>query len=219
MILGSIIKLKPDGEKLLRQIDTLTKTPIKNQGECDAVNVGIGKLKKLVKFLDDMRKGFTKPWRDATSETNDKCNAAMEPLNKVVNQGVTTVRTWDDEQLRLQHEAETKAQEEQEAAERKAKAEEERRRKISIAKGGSGEVAAVVPAPVQKIVPYAATQSTSYRKNWTYEVTNFNKVPGAYKAINHQVVMADMRESKDKDGDPTITIPGIKWVNDPTRVR
>ena len=216
--MGKIIQLKPDGEKLLKQIDTLTKTPIKSQGECDVVNVGIGKLKKLKKFIDDMRLGFTKPWRDAVSETNSKCNAAIYPLDIVIKQGGVTVRTWDDEQLRLQHEAEEQARIAQEEAEAKAKAEEERRRKISIAKGGTGEIAPVAPAPVEKIVPYSATQSTTYRKNWTYEVTNFSKVPGAYKTVDHQSIMADMRESKDKDGDPTLVIPGIKWVCEKVRV-
>ncbi|MEE9354753.1 MAG: hypothetical protein V3U75_04110 [Methylococcaceae bacterium] len=179
--------------------------------------MGIGKLKKLVKFLDDMRKGFTKPWRDAAKETNDKCNDAMEPLNKVIGQGVATVRTWDDKQERIQREAEEKARKEQEEAERKAKAEEERRRKISIAKGGSGEVAPVAPAPVEKIVPYAATMSTTYRKNWGFEITNFGIVPSEYKLVDSQKVKAAM--DKDKDGDPTAVIPGIKWVNNPTRVR
>lgn len=217
-MLGKIIQLKPEGATLLKQVDVLTKTPIKSQGECDAVNVGIGKLKKLVKFIDDMRKGFTEPWRTAASETNEKCNAAAQPLKDVIAQGVATVRTWDDEQLRIQREAEEKARQEQEAAEAAAKAEEERRRKISIAKGGKGEIAPVVPEPVQKIVPYKATMSTSYRKNWTYKITNFSKVPGAYKAIDNQQIMADMRASKDKNGDPQLTIPGIVWVCEKIRV-
>lgn len=216
-MLGKIIQLKPDGAKLLKQIDTLTKTPIKNQGECDAVNVGIGKLKKLVKFIDDMRKGFTKPWRDAVSETNDKCNDTIEPLKNVIGQGVATVRLWDDEQDRLQLEAEEKARKEQEAAEAAAKKREETNRKISIAKGGSGEVAPAAPAPVQKIVPYSAIKSTAYRKNWGYEVTNFSRVPDKYKVVDGQKLRAAM--NKDKDGDPTVVIPGIKWVNNPTRVR
>ncbi len=181
------------------------------------VNVGIGKLKKLVKFIDDMRKGFTEPWRTAVNETNEKCNATAQPLKDVIDQGDVTVRAWDNEQLRLQHEAEEKARKEQEEAERKAKAEEERRRKISIAKGGTGDVAPVAPAPVQKIVPYEATMSTSYRKNWGYEVTNFAKIPDEYKIIDGQKLKAAM--NKDKDGDPQAVIAGIKWVNNPTRVR
>lgn len=216
VVLGKIIQLKPDGAKLLKQIDTLTKTPIKNQGECDAVNVGIGKLKKLTKFIDDMRKGFTKPWRDAVSETNDKCNHAMEPLKNVIGQGVATVRLWDDEQLRIQREAEEKAREEQEAAEEAARKKEATNRKISIAKGGDGNVASVPVAQVQKIVPYSATQSTAYRKNWGYEITNFGAVPDMFKIINGQALKAAM--DKDKDGDPAAVIPGIKWVNNPTRV-
>lgn len=217
VVLGKIIQLKPDGAKLLKQIDTLTKTPIKNQGECDAVNVGIGKLKKLVKFIDDMRKGFTEPWRTATSETNDKCNAAAQPLKDVIAQGATTVRVWDDEQDRLQREAEEKARKEQEAAEEAARKREEHNRNISLGKGGTGKVAPVVPAPVQRIVPYSAVRSTTYRKNWTYEVTNFNKVPDKYKIIDGQAVKAAM--DKDKDGDPTAKIPGIKWICEKVRIR
>jgi len=217
VVLGKIIQLKPDGAKLLKQIDTLTKTPIKNQGECDAVNVGIGKLKKLRKFMKELKLGFTKPWRDAVSEVNEKYKALTEPLDTVVTQGEGTVRTWDDEQLRIQREAEEKARKAQEEAEEAARKKEAANRQRSLTLGGDGNVAPVVPAQVQKIVPYSATQSTTYRKNWGYEITNFSKVPDEYKVVDGQKVKAAM--DKDKDGDPTAVIPGIKWVNNPTRVR
>ena len=213
-----MIKLKPGGQNLVKQVAKLASSPIKNQGTCDAMNIGISKLKKMLKFIDEHFKDYTAEWKQAVKEATFKRNAVKYLIEKAIGEGATAVRVWDDEQLRIQQEAEERARLEAEEEERKAKAETERRRKISAAQKGPGNIKPVEIPPIKKIVPYKARQSTQYRKNWTYTVTDFSKLPEEYKSPNHEKIMQAMKDSKNSSKDPTIEIPGLEWTCEKIRI-
>ena len=216
---GPILELKPEGNALLKQLRSKSEKPVKSQGDCDAMNIGIGKLKKLVKFTDQCRLAATKTLRDATKEINEKIKTVITPFEEVISSSSCQVRMWDDEQERLQRELEDKAAEEERKREEARKAEEERRRKISLAQGGKGDITPVPPPePVTRPMPLATTRSTQYRKHWTYEITSFAAISDKFKSLNSAKVGEAMRDSKDTDGVPQAKIPGIKWVCEQVRV-
>jgi hypothetical protein len=209
---GPILEIKPEGNALLKQLKENASKPVKSQGNCDAMNVGIGKLKKLTKFIKNCGKEATKPLRDATSQINERISEVTAPFTEVIDKSAATVLVWDDEQERLQKEAEAKAAEEERKREEARLAEEERRKKISFKKGGNGNITPVpVPEPVTRPMPLTVTRSTQYHKHWTATVTSFAAVPDEFKILNQPKITEAMRKSKDKDGVPQAKIPGIKW--------
>lgn len=219
IVLGQILKLNPRGNELLRQVDNLTESPIDEQNIADTLNVIVAKLKKVRTYLSDTKLEYTSEWRKATKEANGKYNKAMEPISERIDSAIAAVQVWDDEQGRIQHEAEERARLEAEENERKAKAEEERRRKISEAQHGDGSsIQPVVRQPEKKIIPYSARRSTQLRTHWEAEITSFATIPDEFKTLNVVKVNQAMHASKDKKGVPQAKIPGIKWVNNPTRV-
>ena len=218
IVLGQILKLNPKGSELLKQADSLTQKPIDKQGVADVLNILVAKLKRVKKFLSDTKLEYTTEWRRATKEANEKYAEAMKPIDERIINAAAAVRVWDDEQERIQREAEEQARKEAEEAERKRKAEEERRRKISTTRGGVGNITPVPVEPIKKIVPYAARQSTQYRKNWVAEITSFAKLPDEFKMVNTVKLNEAMRNSKDKDGEPQAVILGVEWKCEKVRV-
>lgn len=201
--LSSIVSLRPEGLELLRAVEEESKHEIAAQGDCDSLNIGIGRLKKILKYIEVIRKEATKPLRDATTAVNDKCNPVTERFQKVINAGAKTVRVWDDEQDRIAAEQEAKA-----------KAEQKRRENISIAKGGDGKVAAVT-APMSPVV----SRSTSYRTSYVPYVTDQAKVPEGYKMVNMTAVRDAIRRSdRDDNNKPVVQIPGIEIREEKVRV-
>ena len=162
-----IVKMKPEGLSLVKQINNMEIT---NQTQADAMNIGLGRLNKVIKFVDTVRIDATKPLRDATAMVNEAAKTAIAPFIEAMGNGKTKIAAWRETERRRIEEAE-----------RKRLAEEERRRKISLAKGGTGESTKPVPQTTQ---PLKVTDSTRTRKRWTFEIEDETKIPREFLAIN-----------------------------------
>jgi hypothetical protein len=66
---------------------------------------------------------------------------------------------------------------------------------------GTQAALAAVPPPPPKV------DGVSVREDWTYEITDFGAVPDKFKAINHALLLAVVKESKGNTN-----IPGVRAV-------
>ena len=229
---GEICALAEGGVELLEQTKQAVEQDIDSQGKCDAMNVAIGKLKKIVKFIEDVRKKNKAPYWEGGKAVDAQCKEVAEPVGSVIFKGSQKVLAWDKEVERL-HAIEVKRIADENAeAERKAKAEEERRKNISLGLGGKGEITPVKePEKIAPPAPISHTRSTQYRENIVVEVKDVLKVPQKYlvhpkvaEAVR-QVVQAAVNDTVREAGgakkiniDEFIEIPGVQIKKEKTRV-
>ena len=164
--------------------------------------------RKAIRVVNEIRLYYTRPvdaWK--TDFIND-CRRELKPLvdsNKILDE---LLMERAAEIQAKQEEARRKAEEEKWAIEEAARKEEERRRNISLAKGGNGDVAPVVPEipiqPYEQIGMRSTTRTKSIVDNcaiqqavqhdgireipgvsiyqvWTFEVLDAKKVPKEYR--------------------------------------
>ncbi len=199
-----IVKMEEGGNKLVKQVADLGSKEIGKQGVCDVLNLGIGKLKKVLRLIEFARKESTKPLREAKAAVDAQIRKVTDPIDEAVSAAACQVRIWDK-----------KLEDEQREAEDKAQKEANRRKAISEAQGGDGTNI----KPVDKPLPAKLQQSTTYRDNWTFEITDKAKVPETYKVVDNTLVRNAMRSAeKGEKKEPKITIPGIRIYNEPVRV-
>ena len=129
-------------------------------------------LRDTERTIENKRKEFTQPLNQSLKAINDSFKKITEPL--VIARTVLTQRVVDWK-----------------IAEReKLEKEEARRRKIQEAHEAKGHE---IKAPVVLERPEAKIGNTQTRKVWTFELTDFGKLPDDYKIVDMPKVRADIR--------------------------
>jgi len=165
--------------------------------------------RKAIKAVNEIRLMFTRPIDEGKKNLMREVESLLYPLknsndrlNQMVMDRLAKLRAEEAEKQR-------KAEAEQRAAEEKARAEEERRRKISLSKGGDGNV---VPVEVEKIeqpistlelrnttrtrsvIDHEAIQTAidkgireipgvAIYQIWKFEIENSKEVPEIYRKV------------------------------------
>jgi len=163
--------------------------------------------RKAIRIVNEIRMEFTRPIDEGKRKLIREVAELLRPL---VDANATLDNLVMERAARIREaeaEAKRKAEEEQRAADEAARKEEERRKNISLGKGGTGEVAPVVPeqviAPVQQIGMRSTTRTKSIVDNnaikqavdsgvreipgvqiyqvWTWDILDAKKVPDEYR--------------------------------------
>jgi len=200
--------------KKLKEVENDTNTAIERGVKTDENAryaeevVRDGRL--TIKVFNETRLQFTRPIdagkKAFMKEVEDELAQLVEgntKLDSMVMERVAKIRQAEAETRR-------KAEEAQRQAETDARAEEERRRKISIAKGGTGDVAPVVAETVVQPISVADLRSTTKVKSivdklmietavnggvreipgvhiyrvWAFQVIDYDKVPEEYRKLS-----------------------------------
>ncbi len=202
------LKVTQNGLDLAKQIKQKVKVGLKNQDQCDFLNVGIGKVKKARKFIEICRKAKKAKYIEAGKKVDAQAKEIDEPFAGAEGIAVAEVRKWDDAQ-----------QAKFEAAEAKVEKETTRRKKISDSKNGDGSAIQPVAAPISPTL----IQSTTYRNQVSVEIVEAKKVADVYykhpkviEALNFAVtesVKAYVRERGGAKNVPEEQLPVIQGCN------
>jgi len=142
---------------------------------------------------------------------DDDCKKAVRPYQEAKRILTSKLMNYRAEQQRKEREAREAAEAERQKREQAKRDEEERRRKISISKGGTGDITPVAePEPVPEPESFAATDTTKVQKRWDIEIVDPFLVPREYLLVKESMIRQAMFDSRDKDGVPQIQIPGVK---------
>lgn len=227
------LKVNKKGLDLAKQVQELSKKPLKNQSKCDALNVGIGKVKKVRKFIEKCRKTKKSLYIAAGKEIDAKAKEIDDPFKEAEKAGVKVVGIYDDEQEKKHDEAVRKAEEANRLAIEAAEKETERRKKISESQNGNGRNIQPVPGPKKTAMPapIELTQSTTHRTDLVVAVLDIAKVPPVFfkedkviEAVRQAVYtkvrrkLTEMGGSKNVDEADLPTVPGCKVEYIKTRI-
>jgi len=217
-----IVLIKPKGMALVKQ---LVRMEVKDTASLDAMNLGLRKINKVLKYIDMARLEATRPLRAATKQVNDQVAAKVAPIRDCFDEGDAKVKAYRAaEQKRIAAENALIA-EKNRLAEEKRLAEIARREAISKAQGGDGSRIqdVPVPEPIREVAPLAATDTTSIFRHLTVEVVAVEFVPKDYlendkvkDAIRQAVTARVQGWIKTKGGIKNVreealpVVPGIK---------
>jgi hypothetical protein len=190
-----VVAVKVNRIELLQQMDFT----IICQADSDTANILLTKATTGLKTIEEIRNFFVRPLNNQVKAINEKFKLLTQPLADKKQQLSDSLLAWrKEEQLKLA-EAEAEQRRIYEEKQAKARTEEERRRKISEAKGGDGIVKTPVEQPIYvPPVNTLAQDTTTVRKQWTFEIEDEIKVPREYLALDTvkigQAVRAGVRD-------------------------
>jgi hypothetical protein len=207
-----IIDLKQEFESNIREY--VASLPVKiTDNESYLLFAGeLQEIKRRQKVIDDRLEPEKKKAYVAYQAWNDLIKELKAPLLAREAFDKKEMAAWDTEQDRIRREEERRLQEEA------RKREEEARLQAAVEAEKSGdkeEAEAIIneaPAYVPPIVLPKATpkvQGISYRDNWTFRITDTNKIPREYMIPNETAIRKVVSALKDKSN-----IPGIEVYNE-----
>lgn len=164
---GDIIKVGQDGIDLLKQADQAADQEIENDAMCNELNAAGKVISHNRGIIEKLRVSTKKPYLDGGRTVDDQFKIALGVFDPVILKiRKATTKYTSDKAAALkaaQDEVDRKNRELEEAARKK----EETNKKISIAKGGTGEVkpveAEVIAAPIAKIDMSGTTVVKTYK--------------------------------------------------------
>lgn len=200
-------------KKDLAQIEQETNSAIERGVETDetAANAdsAVQQARKAVRCINEVRLEYTRPIDAGKKRLMDEVKRMLSPLEQSC-QKLDAMVLDRARRIRLAEEkARREAEETRRKAEEEARKEQERREKISLSKGGTGEVAPVepeyIPQPVSQIGMRSVTRTKSIVDNdkirhavdegireipgvriyqkWTFDVQYAARVPEEYRRI------------------------------------
>jgi hypothetical protein len=142
--------------------------------------------RKALKIVNEARLAFTRPIDAAKKEIMKEIESTLFPTAEAVKKLDSMVMTRaaeikaEEEKARREHEEAVRA------AEEAARKREETNKKISLAKGGTGEVATVEPETIEKIeaAVKAGTREiagVAIWQEWIFAIEDSKKVPPEYR--------------------------------------
>lgn len=193
--------------------------------EADAAATSmLGVAVAIGKAAEQKRTALVKPHNDTVRAINDFFKRELQPFTDARGELDERVLAWRRKKRRLQAEADARAERERLAAEALASqaVEAERAGQADVAaklldkavESETTAAAATVQArePIRNTVTTAMGASTVQR-HWTFKVTALEEIPRAYLVLDEIAVRRAIRESaRDKDGRPTLEIPGLEIV-------
>lgn len=207
-----IIDLKQEFESNIREY--VASLPVKiTDNESYLLFAGeLQEIKRRQKVIDDRLEPEKKKAYVAYMAWNDLIKELKAPLLAREAFDKKEMAAWDAEQERIRREEEKRLQAEA------RKREEEARLAAAIEAeqhGEKEEAEAIInekPAYVPPVVLPKATpkvQGISYRDNWTFRITDPNKIPREYMVPNETAIRKVVSALKDK-----ANIPGVEVFNE-----
>lgn len=207
-----IIDLKQEFERNIREY--VASLPVKiTDNESYLLFAGeLQEIKRRQKVIDDRLEPEKKKAYVAYMAWNDLIKELKAPLLAREAFDKKEMAAWDAEQERIRREEERRLQEEA------RKREEEARLQAAIEaeqQGEKEEAEAIINEPPAYVPPVVLPKSTpkvqgiSYRDNWTFRITDPNKIPREYMVPNETAIRKVVSALKDKSN-----IPGIEVYNE-----
>lgn len=207
-----IIDLKQEFERNIREY--VASLPVKiTDNESYLLFAGeLQEIKRRQKVIDDRLEPEKKKAYAAYMAWNDLIKELKAPLLAREAFDKKEMAAWDAEQERIRREEERRLQEEA------RKREEEARLQAAIEaeqQGEKEEAEAIINEPPAYVPPVVLPKSTpkvqgiSYRDNWTFRITDPNKIPREYMVPNETAIRKVVSALKDKSN-----IPGIEVYNE-----
>lgn len=162
--------IEDESSLLLKQADSYI---IQSTQDVDLASEFLRKLKDAENMIETKRLEFTAPINKSLKAINETFKKLSKPLVDARQRLTEKILTW----RRVEND-------------RLAK-EEERRRKIQDAHERLGHE---VKAPIILERPEAKIGNTQIRKIWTWQVTDWEKVPNGYKELNMTAINQAVRD-------------------------
>jgi hypothetical protein len=206
-----IIDLKQEFESNIREY--VASLPVKiTDNESYLLFAGeLQEIKRRQKVIDDRLEPEKKKAYVAYMAWNDLIKELKAPLLLREAFDKKEMSAWEQEQERIRREEEKRLQEEA------RKREEEARLQAAIeaeSHGQKEEAEQIIEQPAY-VPPVVLPKSTpkvsgiSYRDNWTFRITDPNKIPREYMVPNETAIRKVVSALKDK-----ANIPGIEAYNE-----
>lgn len=207
-----IIDLKQEFESNIREY--VASLPMKiTDNESYLLFAGeLQEIKRRQKVIDDRLEPEKKKAYVAYMAWNDLIKELKAPLLAREAFDKKEMAAWDQEQERIRREEEKRLQEEA------RKREEEARLQAAIEAEQHGEreeAEAIINERPAYVPPVVLPKSTpkvsgiSYRDNWTFRITDPNKIPREYMVPNETAIRKVVSALKDK-----ANIPGVEAYNE-----
>jgi hypothetical protein len=148
------------------------------------------KVKRFIKDADSERSEFKEPFLKMGKTIDGTYKPFLDRFKSAADAIEAKILTWREKKRKILAEAEAKAKAEFEA---KLKAEEKK-----VAKNPLLEPE-YIPPPVQFIQETSVrtdSGSSTERKTWAYEVTDFSKLPDAFKVENSKAINEAIRNGE-----------------------
>lgn len=174
---------------------------VQAQKDSDVANVLLKKCNGGIKAIKALCLEMTKPLRDETKRINAEFDTVLAPMKTTHKELDDRVLSWRLEQDRKHAEAQRKADEAQRAAEEVARKKEETNRRISLAKGGNGDVKPVEVEKVEQppVNQMAIRDTTNLYTRYKVNVTDITKIPPEY--FDNEEVINAVRKQLQKELD------------------
>ena len=196
-------QLQKAESRVLSLADTADSFVVETEIDVGTASEFLKKIKDTESKIEAKRLEFTKPLNQSLKAINATFKNLKEPLAKAKRTVSDKILSWRRIEAEKVRKAEAEAR----------KIEEEKIRKVQETCESEIDVKdkqEMIDKIMEEKEPEAIIEkpkttigNTQARKNWTFEVTDFAKVPDKYKMINRVEVKADIRAGG-RD------IPGIK---------
>ena len=156
------------------------------------------KVKAVFKEIEEQRDGFTRPLFECQRGFNAQFKGVTDPLKTAENHLTACIKGYRQHQRQLEQQAADKLRKEQAKAERAAK------------KAGAPPPPPP-PPPVTTPVTGDLGGKSTYVENWVHELVDLTEVPLRFLKVDDDAVKAAIKAApKLKDGNPPVTIPGLR---------
>ncbi len=195
-----MIELNEDGKAYLETAEKVAQNPIQPGSELIIANEYANTINRLVKAVDGQRLESTKPMRDFLSEYKAAVDSKTEKATEIFKQLKDGIFECD-RKIQVAHQEENK----------KAEAEEDRRRKIQESHKERGHEVKEDITPVVRPISPDITSPIKWRKDWTWKLTDVDKIPREYLVIDTVAINKDVKGGARE-------IPGIEIFQKKTQV-
>lgn len=201
-------QIKKAESKVLTLVDTADGFIVEDEIGADLASKFLRNIKDTENKIEAKRLEFTAPLNQSLKAINATFKNLKAPLaeaKKTVSDKILSWRRIEEEKVRI---AEEKAMKEELEKIRKIQETCESELTVEDKQKTINEIVNTEPPREEIRRPEKTIGNAQVKKLWTFEVTDFSKVPDKYKEINRVEVNADIRAGE-RD------IPGIKIYQKP----
>jgi len=157
---------------------------VKTESDVRTATNFLSQVKKRIKRIETLRKEFLEPFQAGVKNINNKFKLQSEPLKEIERLIKESIKTFIDEQEKIQMEKQRK-----EEAERK-KLEEEREKQLAEGKKVEALPEKKEMVKEEKTMYRAEEGATIVKKVWKFYVEDVSKVPNEYLLIDEVKIRA-----------------------------
>jgi len=154
------------GKELFKQVDEIISLDVETDSDCFKVNSVLALMKKGEKDVENYRKLCKRPILDKGTYIDEKLNPFKSEFSGRASKLKAKSQKYNDDKAARELKAREEAEAKQKALDDAAAKKQATNEKISISKGGTGEVSPVVAKKVAMPVAKMDMSGTKTRKSW-----------------------------------------------------